>query len=67
MVSGLQEPQAELKADRRLTGSQIIDDQLQDILSYLIRDYVLPWYALIILNNNHYDFLANNYSPQLFK
>lgn len=46
----MQEPQAELKADRRLTGSQIIDDQLQDILSYLIRDYVLPWYVLIILN-----------------
>ncbi|XP_054270445.1 sorting nexin-13 [Macrosteles quadrilineatus] len=44
IVSAMKEPPRELKADRRLTGSQIIDDQLQEILTYLIRDYVYPWY-----------------------
>lgn len=32
------------KCDKRLTGSQLIDESLQDIISYIIRDYVYPWY-----------------------
>ncbi|KAF6204595.1 hypothetical protein GE061_018755 [Apolygus lucorum] len=28
-----------LKVDRRLTGSQVIDEQLQEILDFIIRDY----------------------------
>uniref|UniRef100_A0A1B6BYU1 Sorting nexin-13 n=1 Tax=Clastoptera arizonana TaxID=38151 RepID=A0A1B6BYU1_9HEMI len=32
------------RIDKRLTGSQVIDDQLEDILTYVIRDYVYSWY-----------------------
>ncbi|PSN51606.1 hypothetical protein C0J52_09091 [Blattella germanica] len=35
---------ASYKADRRLTGSQVIDESLQEILGYILRDYVCPWY-----------------------
>ncbi|KAK9499578.1 hypothetical protein O3M35_002596 [Rhynocoris fuscipes] len=37
----------DFKVDRRLTGSQVIDEQLQEILDYIIRDYVYPWYDLV--------------------
>ncbi|XP_014481549.1 PREDICTED: sorting nexin-13-like [Dinoponera quadriceps] len=33
--------------DRRITGSRIIDESLQEILDFLIRDYVEPWYTVI--------------------
>ncbi|XP_020290233.1 sorting nexin-13-like isoform X2 [Pseudomyrmex gracilis] len=33
--------------DRRITGSRIIDESLQEILDFLIRDYVEPWYSVI--------------------
>ncbi|XP_076236973.1 sorting nexin-13 isoform X2 [Calliopsis andreniformis] len=33
--------------DRRITGSRIIDESLQEILDFVIRDYVEPWYSII--------------------
>ncbi|XP_031846368.1 sorting nexin-13 [Nomia melanderi] len=33
--------------DKRITGSRIIDDSLQEILDFIIRDYVEPWYSII--------------------
>lgn len=33
--------------DRRITGSRIIDESLQEILDFVIRDYVEPWYSVI--------------------
>lgn len=34
-----------------MTGSDIIDSSLQEILGYIIRDYIIPWYNLISLDN----------------
>ncbi|KAF5282763.1 hypothetical protein FQR65_LT02760 [Abscondita terminalis] len=39
------------KTDRRVTGSELIDNSLQEILGYIIRDYVTPWYHLISLHD----------------
>lgn len=39
----MKKPRKDFKVDRRLTGSQVIDEQLQEILDYMIRDYVYPW------------------------
>ncbi|XP_017794033.1 PREDICTED: sorting nexin-13-like [Habropoda laboriosa] len=33
--------------DKRITGSRIIDESLQEILDFIIRDYVEPWYSII--------------------
>ncbi|XP_076166937.1 sorting nexin-13 [Ptiloglossa arizonensis] len=33
--------------DRRITGSRIIDESLQEILDFVIRDYVEPWYSIV--------------------
>jgi len=33
--------------DKRLTGSSVIDDALQEMLQYIIRDYIENWYGLI--------------------
>ncbi|KAL6437310.1 hypothetical protein ACFW04_005074 [Cataglyphis niger] len=33
--------------DKRITGSRIIDESLQEILDFLIRDYVEPWYSVV--------------------
>ncbi|KAK2580520.1 hypothetical protein KPH14_006255 [Odynerus spinipes] len=33
--------------DRRITGSRIIDESLQEILDFIIRDYVQSWYSSI--------------------
>ncbi|XP_046396118.1 sorting nexin-13-like [Ischnura elegans] len=38
------------KVDRRLTGSTVIDDSLQEILAYVFRDYIYPWYERISPN-----------------
>ncbi|XP_022907033.2 sorting nexin-13-like [Onthophagus taurus] len=35
------------KADNRVTGSDVIDSSLQEILGYIIRDHITPWYGLI--------------------
>ncbi|XP_023314813.1 sorting nexin-13-like isoform X2 [Trichogramma pretiosum] len=33
--------------DRRVTGSHIIDESLQEILDFVLRDYVEPWYCVL--------------------
>ncbi|KAL3282364.1 hypothetical protein HHI36_005550 [Cryptolaemus montrouzieri] len=43
----LDSPKRVIKSDNRVTGSDLIDSSLQEILGYIIRDYVLPWYNLI--------------------
>ncbi|CAL1272545.1 unnamed protein product [Larinioides sclopetarius] len=42
------------KLDTRLTGSNIIDDPLQEVLHYAFRDYISTWYRSI---SNNEDFL----------
>lgn len=37
--------------DNRVTGSELIDSSLQEILCYVIRDYIMPWYCLISTDN----------------
>lgn len=34
------------KFDNRLTGSSVIDEELQTILYYVFRDFIYPWYVL---------------------
>ena len=38
-----------------LTGSSAIDKPLQDMISYIIRDYILAWYTKITLNTSFPD------------
>ena len=38
-----------------LTGSSAIDKQLQDMISYIIRDYILAWYRKITFNTSFPD------------
>jgi len=38
-----------------LTGSSAIDRPLQDMISYIIRDYILAWYKKISFNTNFPD------------
>ena len=38
-----------------LTGSSAIDKPLQDMISYIIRDYTLAWYSKITLNTSFPD------------
>ncbi|XP_011306364.1 sorting nexin-13 isoform X2 [Fopius arisanus] len=33
--------------DKRVTGSPIIDESLQEILDFVLRDYVEPWYSVL--------------------
>ncbi|BES92879.1 Sorting nexin C terminal [Nesidiocoris tenuis] len=44
VVEKLRAEKTILKADKRLTGSHVIDEQLQEILDFVIRDFVYPWY-----------------------
>lgn len=44
MVQLIEVPLPSYKNDRRLTGSQVIDESLQEIIGYVLRDYVSPWY-----------------------
>ncbi|XP_036358438.1 sorting nexin-13 isoform X3 [Octopus sinensis] len=37
--------------DRRMTGASVIDEALQEVLDYLIRDYVLSWYRPLSLHD----------------
>lgn len=48
-------PRKENKTDNRVTGSELIDSSLQEILGYIIRDYVTPWYSLISMDNEFSD------------
>ncbi|XP_042901094.1 sorting nexin-13 isoform X2 [Parasteatoda tepidariorum] len=36
-----------IKYDQRLTGSNMIDDPLQEVLNYAFRDYIATWYSHI--------------------
>lgn len=47
------------KCDNRLTGSQIIDKNLQDIIGYLIRDYIYVWYDKLSDNEEFYYHVRN--------
>uniref|UniRef100_A0A1Y1KDV6 Sorting nexin-13 n=1 Tax=Photinus pyralis TaxID=7054 RepID=A0A1Y1KDV6_PHOPY len=51
IIDALQSQHQLLKTDRRVTGSELIDNSLQEILGYIIRDYITPWYNLISLNS----------------
>ncbi|XP_052824726.1 sorting nexin-13 isoform X2 [Octopus bimaculoides] len=37
--------------DRRMTGASVIDEALQEVLDYLMRDYVLSWYRPLSLHD----------------
>ncbi|XP_076651787.1 sorting nexin-13 isoform X2 [Halictus rubicundus] len=43
----LSKEKVNLTLDKRITGSRIIDDSLQEILDFVIRDYVEPWYSIV--------------------
>ena len=45
--TGSAEDARSFRLDKRLTGSSIIDDALQDILQYILRDYIENWYGNI--------------------
>lgn len=45
-------PKKVQKTDNRVTGSELIDSSLQEILIYIIRDYVMPWYHLISVDDD---------------
>ncbi|KAK6618548.1 hypothetical protein RUM43_012939 [Polyplax serrata] len=47
------------KYDNRLTGSQVIDENLQDIIGYLIRDYIYVWYDKISDDEEFYYHIRN--------
>ncbi|CAH0557190.1 unnamed protein product [Brassicogethes aeneus] len=46
-VSQLASPKRVQKTDSRVTGSELIDSSLQEILGYIIRDYITSWYNVI--------------------
>lgn len=48
------------KTDSRVTGSELIDSSLQEILGYLIRDYVSTWYGLITRDTELIDITVRN-------
>ncbi|RXG67384.1 Sorting nexin-13 [Armadillidium vulgare] len=43
-------PKNDIKLEKRITGSPVIDDQLQVIVEYILRDFVTPWYLEISPN-----------------
>ncbi|XP_056629792.1 sorting nexin-13-like isoform X1 [Diorhabda sublineata] len=47
IVKQLESPRKVQKRDSRVTGSELIDSSLQEILGYVIRDYVSNWYSII--------------------
>lgn len=47
IVKQLLSPKKVQKTDHRVTGSELIDSSLQEVLGYIIRDYIQPWYSLI--------------------
>lgn len=47
VVRQLESPKKVQKTDSRVTGSELIDSSLQEILGYIIRDYVANWYKVI--------------------
>lgn len=43
------------RSDDRVTGSELIDSSLQEILGFIIRDYVKSWYNLISSDPEFYE------------
>ncbi|XP_057319343.1 sorting nexin-13-like isoform X2 [Microplitis mediator] len=46
-LKGLSNSKVAFTLDKRVTGSHIIDESLQEILDFIIRDYVEPWYSVL--------------------
>lgn len=49
-LSLLASPKQSRKCDTRVTGSDLIDTSLQEILSFIIRDYFSTWYSTVSLD-----------------
>nr|CAH7757697.1 unnamed protein product [Callosobruchus chinensis] len=47
LVKQIASPKKLPKSDNRVTGSELIDSSLQEILGYITRDYVASWYRYI--------------------
>ncbi|KAK2174391.1 hypothetical protein NP493_802g01012 [Ridgeia piscesae] len=47
LVEDLRRGGKKIKADKRMTGSSIIDEVLQEVLDYTYRDYIHSWYRRI--------------------
>ncbi|KAJ8976214.1 hypothetical protein NQ317_008095 [Molorchus minor] len=60
VVRQLASPKKVQKSDSRVTGSELIDSSLQEILGYIIRDYVSSWYNLISRDNEFTDSAVRN-------
>lgn len=45
-------PVKQSKCDKRLTGASAIDEPLQEVLQYTLRDYVQPWYGILSDDDN---------------
>lgn len=37
--------------DRRMTGASVIDEALQEVLDYVIRDFIMTWYKALSLHD----------------
>ncbi|XP_055354192.1 LOW QUALITY PROTEIN: sorting nexin-13-like [Paramacrobiotus metropolitanus] len=48
------------KLDRRLTGSSAVDEQLQELLNFIFRDYLLAWYKMFFKNDEEFPFLLRS-------
>lgn len=49
----MEEPRPrDVKLDKRLTGASNIDEQLQEIVDHVFRDYVKTWYHKISDDNS---------------
>lgn len=53
VIKKIEKPQKQSKQDRRLTGANIIDEQLQEVLRYAFRDYICTWYSQISDNEEY--------------
>lgn len=60
VVKQLESPKKVQKTDSRVTGSELIDSSLQEILGYIIRDYVSNWYTLITRDKEFTDATVRN-------
>lgn len=43
------------RQDRRVTGSNLIDEQLQNVVTLVVRDFVLTWYTQL---SDHQAFIS---------
>ncbi|KAJ8917534.1 hypothetical protein NQ315_005583 [Exocentrus adspersus] len=65
IVKQIESPKKVQKTDSRVTGSELIDSSLQEILGYVIRDYVTSWYTLISRDTEFTD-VTVRHSAQAF-